>query len=421
MAPITRLLSLATVFLVGSTFATTVCTVPHKPGGDDYNAIALAFASCSQNAQVVFQSGVVYNLNQPLNVTGLNNVQIKLDGSISLPNNILYKNKTTAFIAISGTNVDIIAPADSSQNGRIIGNGQVWWDKGISSGRYATLQVSVKRGSIQNLKIEQSPFYNLVLDHSSHLRIDGIKFTSVSANSVRKPFQIQNSLLHADWVNSTWSFILQNLPRNTDGIDFFYSSFINVSNAQITNGDDCISVKRSLGITPGVYEYSLRIRADDTSCTNCSNGARIKTWPGKIRTLSAYYSYEAALTNKYHRATGGVGLVQDITFNGFAVTGVDRPIYIDQYYCDTGVGCRTGKSLVQIQRVNFNNFTGTSSGAKSNNPVNIMCSADAPCQEVYLSNISITSPMANVSNICTNVVDNKPIGITCVPGKISVS
>ncbi|RUS34724.1 pectin lyase fold/virulence factor [Jimgerdemannia flammicorona] len=392
MAPITRLLSLATVFLVGSTFATTVCTVPHKPGGDDYNAIALAFASCSQNAQVVFQSGVVYNLNQPLNVTGLNNVQIKLDGSISLPNNILYKNKTTAFIAISGTNVDIIAPADSSQNGRIIGNGQVWWDKGISSGRYATLQVSVKRGSIQNLKIEQSPFYNLVLDHSSHLRIDGIKFTSVSANS--------------------------NLPRNTDGIDFFYSSFINVSNAQITNGDDCISVKSnntdlyfnhvkcvgshgisigSLGITPGVYEYSLRIRADDTSCTNCSNGARIKTWPG------------------------GVGLVQDITFNGFAVTGVDRPIYIDQYYCDTGVGCRTGKSLVQIQRVNFNNFTGTSSGAKSNNPVNIMCSADAPCQEVYLSNISITSPMANVSNICTNVVDNKPIGITCVPGKISVS
>ena len=74
------------------------------------------------------------------------------------------------------------------------------------------------------------------------------------------------------------------------------------------------------------------VTVSNVSMNNAQNGARIKAWAGK---------------------GVGSGLVQNITFAGFAESAVDNPVVIDQCYETSASDCAKYPSNTYIRDVWF--------------------------------------------------------------------
>lgn len=118
--------------------------------------------------------------------------------------------------------------------------------------------------------------------------------------------------------------------KNTDGIHIQRSSGINVTDAVIGTGDDCISIgegSRNVHITKvvcgpghGLSIGSLGkvqneqdvagITVRNCTLTGTTNGVRIKTWP-----------------------SSPPGLASNIDFEDIIVNNAFNPIIVDQAYC----------------------------------------------------------------------------------------
>lgn len=108
------------------------CIVQPGQNADDAIAIRQAFTDCGQGGKITFLPQT-YHINSVMNTTGLNNVEIDLQGTLlwstdtkywlnhSLP--IGYQNQTSAWF-FGGKNVRW----SGNGKGTLDGNGQVWYD-----------------------------------------------------------------------------------------------------------------------------------------------------------------------------------------------------------------------------------------------------------------------------------------------------
>lgn len=100
--------------------ATTTCVVSSNyessnGTASDADAIAAAFAECSENATIEFSEGVDYNVFEPVTATNLSNVVISLKGNWNLPQNISYVQSlvnssggTLYWFSFEGTNIHFV-------------------------------------------------------------------------------------------------------------------------------------------------------------------------------------------------------------------------------------------------------------------------------------------------------------------------
>ncbi|KAG7957807.1 hypothetical protein I3843_11G193600 [Carya illinoinensis] len=170
---------------------------------------------------------------------------------------------------------------------------------------------------------------------------------------------------------------------NTDGIHIGSSRNIDISNARIATGDDCVSLSPgsmyinitnvicgpghgisvgSLGRSPNEEDVrGVKVKA----CTliGTANGLRIKTW-----------------------ALPYASSVLGLTFENIIMEHVNNPIMIDQQYCQAGNCQKEGDSQVQIQDVKYRNIRGTSSTKMA---VTLKCSRSKPCQKIVLRDINL--------------------------------
>ncbi|KAL3848689.1 hypothetical protein ACJIZ3_010571 [Penstemon smallii] len=187
---------------------------------------------------------------------------------------------------------------------------------------------------------------------------------------------------------------------NTDGIHIGTSSKIKILHANISTGDDCISMVAGSqnieisdvscgpghGISIGSLGRSLAqqhvkgINVRNCTFTNTDNGVRIKTWSPSLYSVAS-----------------------DMTFENIIMNNVRNPVVIDQQYCPAG-GCPVeSESSVQINDVTFSNIRGTSS---TKVVVNLLCSRILPCKNVKLIDINLAylGPGGPATSMCSHVI-----------------
>uniref|UniRef100_A0A7N2LIV9 Uncharacterized protein n=1 Tax=Quercus lobata TaxID=97700 RepID=A0A7N2LIV9_QUELO len=185
---------------------------------------------------------------------------------------------------------------------------------------------------------------------------------------------------------------------NTDGIHIGRSSQINITDANIGTGDDCISIgdgtqditikQVTCGPGHGISIGSLGryeneqpvsgIRVIGATLSNTENGVRIKTWPASPS-----------------------GTASDIHFENVIMDNVGNPVLIDQNYCPNNQCSNESPSNVKINNVSFKNITGTSSTLEA---VKLVCSKSVPCQQVVVAYIDLAyKGSGSATSTCVNV------------------
>ncbi|KAL6006311.1 hypothetical protein ACLOJK_040358 [Asimina triloba] len=114
----------------------------------------------------------------------------------------------------------------------------------------------------------------------------------------------------------------------------------------------------------GAHDEVSEIRVSNSQFIRTMSGARIKTWQG------------------------GSGFARDISFQQLTVTGVGRPIVIDQYYCNGGHGCSNKTSAVKVSNVEFVGIHGSTTEEV---PISLACSQTVGCTGITLGNVRLSS------------------------------
>ncbi|KAF9243220.1 glycoside hydrolase family 28 protein [Melanogaster broomeanus] len=365
--PRTGLLSIA--LLLGLARAETGATscILTASGGDDGPIFVEAVQRC---AVVTVPPETTLSVASAMNMSGLNDMIIDLQGTVKFTDNMTYwinnglpfafQDQIT-FWVIGGENIEL------SGGGTIDGSGQVWYDAFATN---ATLlrPILLTLYQAKNVVIEDITMIN---------GPEWINFVNEG----------QNILYNRITINATSNS--SNPAKNTDGWDTYRSDSVTILNSNINNGDDCVSLKPnstniiasylycngshgisvgSLGQYEGIYDIVENFTSTNVHMYNAENGARIKAFAGQ----------------------GG---------------DVDNPLLIDQCYETNATECAAYPSNVYIQDIVFTNFNGTSSGGQKSVVASLGCSPDGRCSDISVDNIYLMPPAkyGNATYSCQNV------------------
>ncbi|KAI0829019.1 pectin lyase fold/virulence factor [Trametes gibbosa] len=315
--------------------------VPHLKGQDDTPALAAALATgkFSEDATILFAKGAEYNIFTPIKFPVFTNVEVRIEGNLSYPDDIatvqgmsnVVARASLRFAFTGGSNVTLRGSEDP-QWGWVDGHGQAWWDAQQQTNRpHGWAFSKITNGVIRDMKIWKPIGWNFATSGSKNLHLFNNRIVAVS---------------------ETDSF-----PFNTDG---FSAGGTNMTfeNNHVQNGDDCLTVGSGAkniifqnGICEGGHGLSIGslgqggsiadvedVLFENVIMKNTLYGARFKSW------------------------TGGNGVARNVTWRNIVFENVMFPIYVTQNYWDQDLGSRPNASSINnthIQDFLFENFVGT--------------------------------------------------------------
>ncbi|KAF9261733.1 pectin lyase-like protein [Marasmius fiardii PR-910] len=388
---LTRLLAFAPLFTL-SLAQSRACTLTPSSTGDDAPQFRTAGHSCSV---VTIPKGTTLNIATKLDMTGLSNVHINLQGTIRFKPDLQYwlanafqfafQNQST-FWLLGGQNIVF------NGGGTIDGAGQAWYD---ALAQNSTLQrpitMTVFQGEnivVQNINLINGPNWFILMNESRNVTLSNLNISAKSTTS--------------------------NGPHNTDGFDTFRSDNIVIKDSIINNGDDCVSFKPnttnafvsnldctgshgisvgSLGQYPGQFDIVENVTAVNVKLHNASNGARLKAWAGP---------------------NVGSGIVKNVTYINITVDNVGEPLTIDQCYMTAQAACSANPSNTFLQDIFFNGITGTGS---SSTVAELKCSPNGRCTNINVNGVKLSPINGGTAKfVCQNVVlkgDSATLFPTC--------
>jgi polygalacturonase len=192
---------------------------------------------------------------------------------------------------------------------------------------------------------------------------------------------------------------------NTDGIEPMWSTDVRVTNVNINNGDDCITVKSgsrdvfvenvrcrgSHGITIGSvwYDDVVNVTYRNITMIDCANGPRLK---GRRQ---------------------GNATISNIVFENVVLQGVDTGLAMDMVYETPGTHPNnTGVTAIDIS---FVNITGT----VKQKPGDLQCLASRKCKGVAVVNVHITQLAADAKSTswsCGGLQTPRWVNVAPTPG-----
>ncbi|KAJ3882280.1 glycoside hydrolase family 28 protein [Lentinula edodes] len=347
--------------------------------GDDAPQFLAAAASCDT---VIIPAGATLNIETRLDMTGMSNLNIDLQGTIRFNPDIDYWSGNgfpitfqdqITFWLLGGENIVL------SGGGTLDGAGQAWYDAFASnSSLLRPIILTLNEATnvlVENIQMVNSPEWFNLVNECQNVTFNNISITAKSTSD--------------------------NFISNTDGWDIYRSDMVTIKNSVINNGDDCVSFKPnstnilvsdlncngshgisvgSLGQFSGVFDIVQNVTAINIQMANAENGARIKAFAGD---------------------DVGSGTVQNITFQNFVVSNVDSPVVIDQCYETSADDCEEFPSNVFIQDIFFNNISGTGSGSQV---ASLDCSPGSRCTDINVNGFDLSGSDGKTTYECQNVV-----------------
>ncbi|KAF8911408.1 glycoside hydrolase family 28 protein [Mucidula mucida] len=359
-------------FLTAST-AWAQCIL-EASGADDASQLIAAAQSCSI---VNIPSDTTLNISTRLDMTGLSDVTINLEGTIRFNPDIPYWVENAfpfefqtqvTFWLLGGENIVL------NGGGTLDGAGQAWYDAfEANSSLPRPIILTIYQGNhvlVENIEMIDSPeWFNLIYE-SNDVRYNNMTITAATDT------------------------------HNTDGWNIYRSDTVTLEHSVIVNGDDCVAFKPnatnvlvsdlncdgshgisvgSLGQYPEFFDIVENVTATDVKMANAQNGARIKAWAGP---------------------DVGSGIVRNVTFNNFVVSNVANPVVIDQCYMTSAADCSASPSNTFIEDIWFNGISGTSSGSTV---ASLSCSPDGRCSNINVNDLELTAGKSTATYKCQNV------------------
>ncbi|KAJ7273083.1 pectin lyase fold/virulence factor [Mycena rebaudengoi] len=337
---------------------------PHEPpksctlrarGGDDSPHFLKAMHDCST---VIIPASTTLNISTRLNMTGLDDKHIKLEGGLRFEPNIPYwsgngfsfpfQNQITFWI-LGGKNIRM------DGGGTLDGVGQPWWDALASnSSLLRPIILTVFKATnvvVKDIKMVNSPEWFNLVNEGKNVVYDNLTISAVSTST------------HG--------------PANTDGWNVYRSDQVVIKNSLINNDATNVIVdnlncngSQSLGQFPGMFDIVENVTSTNVRMSNAQNGARIKAWAGQ---------------------GVGSGIVRNVTFRDFIESNC---------YMTSAANCTAFPSNVFIEDIFFSRISGTSSGQVV---AKLACSPDGRCSDISVSDLNLTSPLGPAQFQCQNV------------------
>ncbi|KAF9026869.1 glycoside hydrolase family 28 protein [Hymenopellis radicata] len=359
--------------LLTASAAWAQCTL-EASGKDDASQLIAAARSCRT---VNIPSDTTLNISTRLDMTGLSDVTINLEGTIRFNPDIPYWVENAfpfefqaqvTFWLLGGENIVL------KGGGTLDGAGQPWYDAfAANSSLPRPIILTIYQGNhvlVENIEMIDSPeWFNLIYE-SNDVRYSNMTITAATNT------------------------------HNTDGWNIYRSDTVTLEHSVIVNGDDCVAFKPnatnilvsdldctgshgisvgSLGQYPEFFDIVENVTATDIKMSNAQNGARIKAWAGP---------------------DVGSGIVRNVTFNNFVVSSVANPVVIDQCYMTSAADCSAFPSNTFIQDIWFNGISGTSSGSTV---ASLLCSPDGRCSNINVNDLELTAGKGTTTYKCQNV------------------
>jgi galacturan 1,4-alpha-galacturonidase len=160
------------------------CVIPSSGGGDDSDAIIDTFKSCSTKSKVVFSAGTTYNVHKPMNISGLNDVHVSLEGNVLFSDDVPYWQSNVFLLnyqsagtwwVFGGKKITI------DGGGSINGNAQSWWNQKITTTRPVMLTFDkVQDLTVSGISLLQSPFWHMFVRDVTKAKFKKLLIKSVS-------------------------------------------------------------------------------------------------------------------------------------------------------------------------------------------------------------------------------------------------
>ncbi|KUI68509.1 putative exopolygalacturonase B [Cytospora mali] len=388
-----------------------------RPSHNDTDDVSAAFRAGLERANhggtLHLPAGQTFVIGRPLDLTFLDDVQVRLDGEVLFTNDTAYWQSvayahpfqnTIMFWKWGGNKVRIYG------EGVLNGNGQRWWDE-FAGGQILDSDNAYLRPvlfyaqnatglSIEGIHMKDSPCWTNFVVTSSDISYTDVIITAVSNNA-------------------------SVLPANTDFFDSLNIEHLTVERTWVNIGDDCFSPKSnatdihvdtmycngthgqsmgSIGQYAGEKSFIQDVVIENIWMLNGQFGARLKSWAGP---------------------DVGYGYIDNITFRNFWNANNQYAAYLDSCYFNiNATECAAYPSQVNVTNVLFENFSGYTSGKYGRVVASLTCSSNpnAVCENITFRNFTVTSPCGNgtASNaviICDNIKGG--VGTGCVSSNSS--
>ena len=252
---------------------------------DISTAIATAFSQCVKGhpATLYIPAGS-YSLAKGVTLNGASGWALRLDGLITLTQNGAFNGN--AFVIENGNDIEVYS---SNNQGAINGQGYLTRkSKGTQNARLLRF-IAVSNLSVHNLILVDSPTFHLIFNGVSNL--DAYYLT------IRGPD-----------------------IGGTDGIDLICTSNCHIHDFEVTNRDECVSVKSpsaNVLIENAYCNHSggMSIGSLTADITSASQAAAVENIT--MRNVYSYKSTQMLMIKTFPGGNGAEGYVRDSTFEGF--------------------------------------------------------------------------------------------------------
>ncbi|KAI0800509.1 pectin lyase fold/virulence factor [Fomes fomentarius] len=360
--------------LISCAAAWTTFTVPHTDGQDDVPVLAAALSTgnFSKSATILFAREIKYNIFTPIKFPALTNVEVRIEGNLSYPDDIPTIQNIVGslsfpgswFTFTGGNNVTLRGSTDPDW-GWVDGHGQAWWDAVQQTNRpHGWAFNDITNGVIRDMKLWKPIAWSFSTSGSKNVHVFNNKILAASdtggvarVGSTRGGWRVKPA---------------RSFPFNTDSPGFLAGGGTDLlfENNHVQNGDDCLMVgSGAKNIHFSHINTKLTYMTYRNSYCEGSHGLSIGSlgMGGAIADVQNVLFENVVMNNTLYGArfkswTGGNGLARNVTWKNIAFFNVSFPIFVTQNYWDQSIGPRpnsTSTNNTHILDFRFENFAGT--------------------------------------------------------------